>query len=124
MRFDWLGLPGVNRDRNVGVRVFAAGLELRRFFGGLGREGDLFGCGLVRLCVEQQGLVSVRLRVRDDLLDALARLLGCAWAPASAVGTTLGFGLGCTVCALFLLDQRLAVGNRDLVVVGVDFAEG
>jgi hypothetical protein len=34
------------------------------------------------------------------------------------------FRLGRALSALFLGDQRLAVCNRDLIVVGMDFAEG
>ena len=33
------------------------------------------------------------------------------------------FVVGCTLRALFLGDQRLAVGDRDLIIVGMDFAE-
>ena len=41
--------------------------------------------------------------------------------PAGApVGLVFGVALG----ALLFVDQRLPVGDRDLVVVGVDFAEG
>jgi len=63
----------------------------------------------------------------DVAADALAltTAAGIAVAPAAAaMGAVLalfrGFAMG-----LFLgLDQRLPVGDRDLVVVGVDFAEG
>ena len=41
-----------------------------------------------------------------------------------AAGAMVGLGLGGALCALFLGDQRLPVGDRDLVVVGMDFAEG
>ena len=36
----------------------------------------------------------------------------------------VGLGLGGALRALVLGDQRLPVGDRDLVVVGMDFAEG
>ena len=39
-------------------------------------------------------------------------------------GATVGLVLGGALRALVLGDQRLPVGNRDLVVVGMDFAEG
>ena len=42
--------------------------------------------------------------------------------PAS--GAMVGLGLGRALRALVLGDQRLPVGDRDLVVVGMDFAEG
>ena len=41
--------------------------------------------------------------------------------PAGApVGLVFGVALG----ASFLVDQRLPVGDRDLIVIGMDFAEG
>ncbi len=40
-------------------------------------------------------------------------------APRAAVGFVLGGALG----ALFFVDQRLPVGDRDLVVIRMDFAE-
>jgi hypothetical protein len=42
----------------------------------------------------------------------------------AAIGTILGFLLGLAMSALVGLDQRLPVGDRDLVIVGMDFAEG
>ena len=36
----------------------------------------------------------------------------------------VGFRVGGALRALFFLDQRLPVGDRDLVVVRMDFAEG
>jgi hypothetical protein len=42
----------------------------------------------------------------------------------AAIGTILGFLLGLAMSALVGLDQGLAVGDRDLVIVGMDFAEG
>src|SRR5258705_526740 len=61
--------------------------------------------------------------------DALAMPAGAG----VAVARTAGGGVGGAVLALFLglavgafvgLDQRLRVGDRDLVIVGMDFAEG
>jgi len=45
-----------------------------------------------------------------------------AWATAAV--TVLVFFLGLAVGALVGLDQRLTVGDRDLVVIRMDFAEG
>jgi hypothetical protein len=42
----------------------------------------------------------------------------------AAAGTVVGFFLGFAVRALVGLDQRLTVGDRDLVIIGMDFAEG
>src|SRR6516162_5994568 len=41
-----------------------------------------------------------------------------------AAGAAVGLGLGGALGALVLGDQRLPVGDRDLVIVGMDFAEG
>ena len=41
-----------------------------------------------------------------------------------AAGATLDLVFGVAMRALLLVDQRLPVGDRDLVVVGVDFAKG
>ena len=35
----------------------------------------------------------------------------------------VGLGVGVAMRALFLGDQRLPVGDRDLIIVGMDFAE-
>ena len=43
---------------------------------------------------------------------------------AAAAGAAVDLVLGVAVRALFLGDQRLPVGDRDLIVVGMDFAEG
>ena len=45
-----------------------------------------------------------------------------AWATAAV--TVLVFFLGLAVGALVGLDQRLTIGDRDLVIVGMNFAEG
>ena len=42
----------------------------------------------------------------------------------AAAGAMVGLGLGGARGALLLVDQRLPVGDRDLIVVGMDFAEG
>jgi hypothetical protein len=56
---------------------------------------------------------------------ALATTAGGAVArAAAAVGTVLALFLGLAVGLLLGFDQRLPVGNRDLVVIGMDFAEG
>jgi hypothetical protein len=73
-----------------------------------------------------------RLRVGVGTLDhlalhaiALAAAAGVAVArPAAVMAAVLMLFLGFAVCALVGLDQRLTVGDRDLVVVGMDFAEG
>jgi hypothetical protein len=68
------------------------------------------------------------LRTLDHLaLDALAvsAAAGIAVAGAAAmIGARLALLLGLAMGALFRLDQRLTVGDRDLVIVGMNFAEG
>ena len=60
--------------------------------------------------------------------DHVARTLGAtvvvAIAPAAPVGAVIGVGIGGAVVALFLGQQRLPVGDRNLIVVGMDFGEG
>ncbi|WP_354082710.1 hypothetical protein [Bradyrhizobium sp. S3.3.6] len=85
------------------------------------------------LGVLRQGLALDRLAGRigetlDDLAAdtfALTAAAGVAVArAAAAVGAVLALFLGFAMGLLFGLDQRLPVGDRNLVVVGMDFAEG
>ena len=64
----------------------------------------------------------------DDLaLDAIAMAaaagVAVARTTAVAVGTVFALFFGLAMGALIGLDQRLTVGDRDLIVVRVDFAE-
>ena len=62
----------------------------------------------------------------DDLaLNALAAAAAprAAVPVAPAIGPVLALFLGLAVGALFRLDQRLTIGDRDLVIIRVDFAE-
>lgn len=68
-------------------------------------------------------------RVLDDLaLDALAvaaaARIAVARTAAAVVGTVFGFFFGLAMGAFVRLDQRLTVGDRNLVIIGMDFAEG
>ena len=57
----------------------------------------------------------------------MAATAGVAVARAAAVatvGAVLALFLGLAMGAFVGLDQRLSVGDRDLVIVGMDFAEG
>src|SRR6202522_2126522 len=45
-------------------------------------------------------------------------------AAAMSVGAAIGLVFGRALGAALFIDQRLAVSDRDLIVVGVDFAEG
>jgi hypothetical protein len=63
----------------------------------------------------------------DVALNALAMTAAAGVAvtrAAAAVGAVLALFLGFAMGLFLGLDQRLPVGNRDLVVVGMDFAEG
>ena len=55
---------------------------------------------------------------------ALAAAARIAVARAAAVGAVFAFFLGLAMGAFIGLDQRLPVSDRDLVVIGMDFAEG
>jgi hypothetical protein len=63
----------------------------------------------------------------DVALDALAMTAAAGVAvarAAAAVRAILALFLGFAVGLFFGLDQRLPVGHRDLVIIGVNFAEG
>jgi hypothetical protein len=57
-------------------------------------------------------------------LSSLAVAPRLAWARPAPIGTVVGFFLGLAVGALFGLDQRLAIGDGDLVIIRMNFAEG
>src|SRR5215471_201431 len=68
--------------------------------------------------------------IDDAIVDRLARnrlrvAFGSAVTrgAASHAGAAIGFGFRIAVGALFLVDQRLPIGDRYLVVIWVDFAE-
>jgi hypothetical protein len=58
----------------------------------------------------------------DPLAIAAAARVAVAW--TAAVGAVFGFFLGLAMGAFVGLDQRLTIGDRDLVIIRVDFAEG
>jgi hypothetical protein len=63
----------------------------------------------------------------DVAADALAMTSAAGIAvagAAAALGAVLALFLGLAMGLLLGFDQRLPVGNRDLVVIGMDFAEG
>jgi hypothetical protein len=64
-------------------------------------------------------------RVHDLALDAVAVAAAArvAMPRAAAVGTIFGFFFRLAMRALVGFDQRLTVGDRNLVIVGMDFAE-
>jgi hypothetical protein len=103
-----LMMLGVVRMHFAGIRAFVL---MRLAFIGLG------------------GLRGILAGVLDDAtLDAVAmaaaaRIAVARAATVAAGGSVLALFLGLAVGALIGLDQRLTVGDRDLIVVRVDFAE-
>jgi hypothetical protein len=90
-------------------------------------EGVMIAMGLLPLeglRLEQCGIGAGAL---DDLAAdavAIAAAARAAVARAAAMRAVFALFLGLAVSALIGLDQRLPVGDRDLVVVGMNFAEG
>jgi hypothetical protein len=93
----------------------------------------VFGLGVViavlrvRVVSQRNGLGRVGLGMFDDLtLDAVAAAAaaGAAMARTAAAVTIFVFFLCLAVGAFVRLDQGLTVGDRNLVVVGMNFAEG
>ena len=76
------------------------------------------------------GLRGIQRGILDDFaLDpfAMAAAAGIAVARAAAVavgGAVLALFLGLAMGAFVGLDQRLAIGDRNLIIVRMDFAEG
>jgi hypothetical protein len=83
----------------------------------------IMGLRIMRLI----GLAVIRARSFDHAaLDAiaLAATARVAVARAAAVGAIFGFFLGLAMGALIGFDQRLTIGDRNLIIVRMDFAEG
>jgi hypothetical protein len=82
---------------------------------------------VMRMCLVGEGS-RLGVCVLDDLApDAVATAAAARIAmarAAAAVMTVLVLFLGLAMGALVGLDQGLTVGDRDLVIVGMDFAEG
>ncbi|MGY3603420.1 hypothetical protein [Bradyrhizobium neotropicale] len=91
----------------------------------IGAELVLLGFRMKRVILI--GLRIERLGTLDDLaLNALAMTAaaGIAVPGAAAVRPAFALLLGLAMGAFFGLDQRLTVGDRNLVIVWMDFAEG
>ncbi|MGJ5179644.1 hypothetical protein ACQR16_16305 [Bradyrhizobium oligotrophicum] len=107
-----LGVIGRLVMRLIGMIVRGVGVVLMRLVVGI----MAFGMG---------GLAAIG--SLDDLALhplAAAAAARAAMPVAPAVGPVLALFFGFAVRALLGLDQRLPVGDRNLVVVGMDFAEG
>ncbi len=83
---------------------FAGLLMRRKILGSLLLAGDRLGAHRIARAVGARAAVPVA-------------------AAAAPAGAMIGVVVGGARVALFLRDQRLPVGDRDLVVVGVDFGE-
>ena len=82
---------------------------------------------LVIMVVRQVRLGVIRARCFNDAAlhaVAIAPAARIAVARATAVGAVLGLFFGFAVGALVRLDQRLAIGDRNLIIVRMNFAEG
>jgi hypothetical protein len=89
--------------------------------------GGGVGFGVVRVVMvvmRQRGLR--RILAHDLALDPLAAAAAAriAVARTPAIVPVFVLFLGLAMGALLGLDQRLTIGDRDLVIVGMDFAEG
>jgi hypothetical protein len=87
----------------------------------------VFAVQAVRLFIRLSRLRWIGAGVLDDLaLDTLASAAAArvAVARTAAVGAIFGFFLGLAMGALVRLDQGLAIGDRNLIIVRMDFAEG
>ena len=74
-----------------------------------------------------RGLRSLGQRAVDDLAlhpFAVAAAARTAVPGTAPVGTVFGFLLGLAMGAFVGFDQGLTVGDRDLIIVGMDFVEG
>ncbi|WP_312015748.1 hypothetical protein [Bradyrhizobium liaoningense] len=98
----------------IGVQVLAL---VRRALGVRGLALDRLGRG-----------IGAGFEAFDDVAaDAVAMTAAAGVAvarTAAAVGAVLALFLGLAMGLFLGLDQRLPVGDRDLVIVGMDFAEG
>jgi hypothetical protein len=96
------------------VQVFVVMAFLGVRFGGQSFRGRSLGRG-----IEARGFDDP---APDPL--AVAATSRIAMARTSATGAVFRFFLGFAMGALIGLDQRLTVGDRDLVIIGMNFAEG
>ena len=83
----------------------------------VGRNFGRFACQLLR-----REFVGGRYGFAVDVLVAAVGRAVTRSAPSA--GAAIRLRLGVAMGALLLVDQRLPIGNGDLIVVGMDFAEG
>jgi hypothetical protein len=110
----------------VMIMMFGMGVVL---FGVMRMDVAILGLAAFEVLMRLGDLRGIRTCVLDDVaLDAVAAAaaarIAVARTPAAVAGAVFGFFLGLAMGALVGLDQRLAIGDRNLIIVGVDFAEG
>jgi hypothetical protein len=97
------------RFRRLGIRLDVGG----------GLAAENIGDGVAG------GLLIAGLGALDRLaFDGFLLALRAAMAAAAAPGAVVGFVVGRARGALIFLDQRLPVGDRDLIIIRMDFREG
>src|SRR5229473_840368 len=109
----------------VGVQIFGVQIFGVQVFGVQVFRVQAFGA--FRVFMRPGGLRRIGAGVLDDLaLDALAIAAAARVAVArpAAVGAVFALLLGLAMGAFVGFDQRLAIGDRDLIIVRMDFAEG
>src|SRR6185437_475916 len=103
-------------------------LRLRKVFAG--RRGLAFGSGNGRAVLVVRRLAFGERLALHDLVAVAAMALRAALAMTAAASTTTTAAalfvlvLGLALVARFLFEQGLPVGDRDLIIVGVDFRKG
>src|SRR5262249_50523384 len=76
------------------------------------------------MCSDAAAMASPSVPIGALLVSSRAFSLARSAPACPPPGSAVGLGLGGALRALVLGDQRLSVGDWDLVIVGMDFAEG
>jgi hypothetical protein len=114
-------MPGVMGLVGVEMPFFAMGVILDMIL------RVIVGLILMVMPVRLAGLGLIRARSLDHLAAdavAIAATAGVAVARAAAVGAVLALFFRFAMGAFVGFDQRLPVGDRNLIIVRMDFAEG
>jgi hypothetical protein len=114
--FERCGVLVVCRGRSS-VNTFVLGDHP---FVGVSLSDGINGCGIASFVVLRLGACFVDRRAAHAIAATAAARIAMA---RTAARPLFGFFLGLSVGALIVLDQRLPIGDGDLVVVGMNFAE-
>ena len=105
-------IGGVRFVATMGVKLRLVARVIRRML----VISRLFGVGGIGAgCLDDAALHALAIAATARVAVARA---------AAVVGAVLALFLGLAMGALVGFDQRLTVGNRNLVIIGMDFAEG